>query len=161
MRGAVDQKGVVVAVSLSESKGERKRGVECAQLIEDWGLEGDAHAGPWQRQVSLLAQESINQMHSLGLDVGPGDFAENITTQGLDLPHLRIGDRLRIGAAELQITQIGKECHARCEIYRQAGDCVMPRDGVFARVIRGGRIKPGDTALLLPGAGAQQPQPAE
>ena len=124
----------------------RKKPVAGAMLIVDHGLEGDAHAADWHRQVSLLAQESIDKMVSMGLSVGPGDFAENLTTTGIDLLSLPIGARLRVGKdIVLEVTQIGKECHTRCAIYRQAGDCVMPKEGIFVRVIAGGLLKPGDT----------------
>jgi len=141
--------GKVLAVSVSDQKGVRKTNVESARLVEDWGIEGDAHAGPGHRQVSLLAQESIAKMRAKGLDVDAGAFAENITTAAIDLTSLPIGARLRIGGGEVEITQIGKECHSRCAIYYQAGDCVMPREGVFARVVRGGEIRPGNEIVLV------------
>lgn len=153
-----EQQGSVVAVSRSERKGERKQGLACARLIAGWGLDGDAHAGAWHRQVSLLAIESIDKIRALGLDVGPGDFAENITTDGIDLMRLRIGDHLQVGAGELEITQIGKECHTRCAIFEAVGDCVMPREGVFARVIAGGEVRPGDGVTLIKSA-LSEPQP--
>ena len=133
----------VIAVCISEKKGERKTPVESVELRENHGIAGDAHAGDWHRQVSLLASESIDKMRALGLDVDSGDFAENITTAGIDLPSLPVGSRLRVGPALLEVTQIGKECHTRCAIYHQAGDCVMPKEGIFARVITGGVVKPG------------------
>lgn len=151
---AAPRRGELVAVSLSETKGVRKSNAGSALLRPEWGIEGDAHAGAWHRQVSLLAQESIDKMRALGLDVSAGDFAENLTTLGIDVPHLAIGDHVRVGdEVELEVTQIGKECHARCAIYYQAGDCVMPKEGVFARVLRGGEVKPGDAVQVLPGAG--------
>jgi MOSC domain-containing protein YiiM len=134
----------VLAVCISEKKGERKKPVESVELRENHGIIGDGHAGDWHRQVSLLAQESIDKMRAMGLDVSAGDFAENITTSGIDLVSLPIGSRLQIGGALLEVTQIGKECHTRCAIYYQAGDCVMPKEGIFAKVITGGVIKPGD-----------------
>ncbi len=134
----------VKAVCISEKKGERKKPVEAVELRENHGIVGDGHAGDWHRQVSLLAQESIDKMRAMGLDVNAGDFAENITTTGIDLVALPIGSRLQVGEALLEVTQIGKECHTRCAIYYQAGDCVMPKEGIFARVITGGVIKPGD-----------------
>jgi len=134
----------VVAVCTSENKGERKKPVDAVELRVDHGIVGDAHAGDWHRQVSLLAQESINKMRALGLDVTSGDFAENITTSGIDLVFMPVSSRLRIGEALLEVTQIGKECHTRCAIFHQAGDCVMPKEGIFAKVIRPGRIKAGD-----------------
>jgi MOSC domain-containing protein YiiM len=138
----------VVAVCISKNKGERKTPVTSVELREEHGILGDAHAGEWHRQVSLLAQESIEKMRALGLDVDSGDFAENITTRGIDLVSLAIGTRLTIGETTVEVTQIGKECHSRCAIYYQAGDCVMPREGIFARVIHGGVVKPGD--LIAP-----------
>jgi len=134
----------VLAVCISENKGERKKPVEAVELRENHGIVGDGHAGDWHRQVSLLAQESIDKMRALGLDVNAGDFAENITTSGIDLVSLPIGSRLQIGDTLLEVTQIGKECHTRCAIYYQAGDCVMPKEGIFAKVISGGMIRPGD-----------------
>ena len=136
--------GQVIAVCISASKGERKTPVAAVELQEEHGIVGDAHAGSWHRQVSLLAKESIDKMRALGLDVTTGDFAENLTTEGVDLLALPIGTRLSVGEAELQVTQIGKECHTRCAIYYQAGDCVMPKEGIFARVLRGGTVRPGD-----------------
>jgi MOSC domain-containing protein YiiM len=143
--------GRIVAVSISRNKGERKTPVAGAELREDHGIVGDAHAGPWHRQVSLLARESIDKMRSLGLDVDSGDFAENITTAGIDLPVLPVGTRLRVGSAVLEVTQIGKECHTRCAIYHQAGDCVMPKEGIFARVVRGGAVQAGEPVEVLAG----------
>lgn len=141
--------GQLVAISISEKKGTQKSNVPSARLVEGHGIEGDAHAGPWHRQVSLLARESIDKMTEAGLDVGPGAFAENLTTSGIDLLKLKIGDCLRIGEAELEITQIGKECHNRCAIYDEAGDCVMPREGIFARVLRGAEILVGDVVSTI------------
>ncbi len=134
----------VTAVCISEKKGERKKPVSSVILRENHGIVDDAHAGDWHRQVSLLASESIEKMRKLGLDVDSGDFAENITTSGIELVTLPIGSRLKIGETLLEVTQIGKECHNRCAIYYQAGDCVMPKEGIFARVITGGEIRPGD-----------------
>ena len=134
----------VVAVCISRNKGERKTPVDAVELRADHGIVGDAHAGEWHRQVSLLGQESIEKMQRLGLAVDAGDFAENITPRGIDLPGLPVGTRLSLGGATVEITQIGKECHAPCDIYHQAGDCVMPKEGIFAQVLEGGIIKPGD-----------------
>jgi MOSC domain-containing protein YiiM len=140
----------IVAVCTSKEKGERKTDVGQAELQEGFGLVGDAHGGDWHRQVSLLAIESIDKMREAGLDVGPGDFAENLTTQGVNLYTLPIGTRLRVGdSVLLEMTQIGKECHDRCAIYHQAGDCVMPREGVFAIVVNGGLVKAGDSMEIL------------
>ncbi len=133
------------AISVSERKGIPKRNVTHALLRKDFGIVTDAHAGDWHRQVSLLAKESIEKMLAKGLEVGPGDFAENITTEGVDLPSLPVGQKLLLGKETLiEITQKGKECHDRCAIYEKAGDCVMPREGVFCRVLAGGVIRTGD-----------------
>jgi len=134
----------VIAVCISKNKGERKTPVESVELRQEHGIVGDGHAGDWHRQVSLLAQESIEKMQRMGLDVDSGDFAENITTRGIDLPSLPIGTRMTVGDVLLEVTQIGKECHTRCAIYHQAGDCVMPKEGIFTRVLHGGLVKPGD-----------------
>ncbi len=140
----------IIAVCTSKAKGERKTDVGQGELLEGFGLAGDAHGGDWHRQVSLLAIESIDKMRASGLDVGPGDFAENLTTRGVDLYSLPIGTRLQIGTtALLEITQIGKVCHDRCAIYHQAGDCVMPREGIFAIVLQGGQVKSGDEVVIL------------
>ena len=142
-------KGRVLAVNISEEKGTRKTNIQSCALLKDFGLKGDAHGGPWHRQVSLLANESIEKMRVMGLDVSYGDFAENITTEGLDLVHLPIGTEIRIGnSALLRVTQIGKECHERCAIYYQAGDCVMPREGIFAEVLNEGEVKVGDEIII-------------
>lgn len=141
--------GRVVAVNISEKKGMRKKNIERAYLRENHGIEGDAHAGDWHRQVSLLAVESIQKMRDLGLKVNPGDFAENITTEGVDLLSLPIGTKVKIGEALTEVTQIGKVCHTRCAIYYQAGDCVMPREGIFVKVLKGGEVKVGDPVEVL------------
>ncbi len=143
-----NQNGRIKAISTSQAKGVKKINVSSASLKEDFGIEGDAHAGTPKRQVSLLAIESVEKMRAKGLKVSPGDFAENITTEGIDLLGLKIGERLTIGPeVVLELSQIGKECHTRCNIYYQAGDCVMPKEGIFARVIKGGTVKPGDEIL--------------
>lgn len=141
--------GTVVSVNLSEKKTVRKQRHDSGVLVLDRGFEGDAHAGDWHRQVSLLAQESIDEMRAKGLDVGPGDFAENITTAGIDVMTLPLGSVLRIGEAVLEISQVGKTCHTKCAIYYQAGDCVMPREGVFAVVRTPGPVAVGDTIELV------------
>ncbi len=139
----------VVAVCTSEKKGERKKNVGEATFKEVHGIVGDAHAGDWHRQVSLLAIESIDKMREKGLDVGPGDFAENITTEGIEVATLPIGTRLKIGESIGEVTQIGKVCHDRCAIYYQAGDCVMPKEGIFIKVIKGGQVKVGDSLEMV------------
>jgi len=148
----VKLKGEVLAVCLSPEKGTKKRPVEVGSFEVDYGLIGDGHAEKGgSRQVSLLSEESILYMRSLGLEVGPGDFAENLTIRGIRLSDLKPGTRLRVGEVILEVTQIGKECHSRCAIYRQVGDCIMPREGVFARVIRGGQVRAGDEVEVLSG----------
>ena len=143
------QRGKVLAVNVSEEKGTKKTNVQSCALLKDFGLKGDAHAGPWHRQVSLLANESIDKMKAMGLKVGYGDFAENITTEGVDLVHLPIGTTIRVGnSVLLRVTQIGKECHERCAIYYQAGDCVMPKEGIFAEVLSEGEVKAGDEIII-------------
>ncbi|NWG04083.1 MAG: MOSC domain-containing protein [Syntrophaceae bacterium] len=143
------QKGKVLAVNISEDKGTKKTNIRSCALLKDVGLKGDAHGGPWHRQVSLLANESIEKMRRKGLSVGYGDFAENLTTEGIDLVHLPIGAEIHIGnSVILRVTQIGKECHERCAIYYQAGDCVMPKEGIFAEVINEGMVKVGDEIII-------------
>lgn len=146
-----NEKGKIFAISISTKKGIPKSNVPSARLLENFGIEGDAHAGNWHRQVSLLAFESIEKMKALGLPkLKPGIFAENLTTQFLNLPEIKIGTRIKIGLeAEIEVTQIGKECHTRCAIYYKAGDCIMPKEGIFARVIRSGEIFIGDEAVVL------------
>lgn len=140
----------VLAVNISEKKGVPKKTVESVMLIENHGLEGDAHAGNWHRQVSLLGQESIDKVAALGVKgLCTGKFAENLTTQGLELYSLPIGSRMRIGDVLLEVTQIGKECHQKCAIFHQVGDCVMPKEGIFARVLQGGRVKAGDEIVIV------------
>ncbi|MBP2649717.1 MAG: hypothetical protein H6Q74_542 [Firmicutes bacterium] len=141
--------GKIIAVCTSKNKGERKKNVGASKLLAGQGLEGDAHAGFMHRQVSLLAMESIEKMRKAGLDVGPGDFAENLTTENINLVDLPIGTKLKIGETVLEVSQIGKECHNRCAIYYQAGDCVMPREGIFAIVLTGGMVTSGDTIEVL------------
>lgn len=142
-------KGKVRAVSVSKKKGQRKENVLLVNLKEDFGILGDVHAGS-DRQVSLLAIESIEKMRRKGLEVNPGDFAENITTESIDLLKLSIGDKVSIGDAVIvEISQIGKECHSRCNIYYTAGDCVMPKEGIFARILKGGTITAGDKVEVV------------
>ena len=143
--------GRVVAVCKSKKKGTKKEALTEGVLKEDYGLVGDAHADCCtHRQVSLLATESIAKMRKLGLDVAPGDFAENLTCESIDLVSLPVGTQVSVGKGViLEITQIGKECHTKCAIYHQLGKCIMPEEGVFARVIRGGLVKAGDTIKVL------------
>ena len=149
--------GTIIAVCTSVKKGTPKAEVESAVVEKGFGLKGDAHGGDWHRQISLLSMEQIEKMKEKGFDVKPGSFAENLTTRGFDLGAVKIGDRLKIGETVLlEVTQIGKECHSRCAIYHQVGDCIMPKKGVFARVLTGGRIRRGDSIRIL-GAGEGSP----
>ena len=142
--------GRIIAVSISYRKGVKKTNILEGRLVESTGLENDAHAGYWHRQVSLLGMESIAKIKDKSLDVKPGDFAENITTEGIRLWELPVGTCLGLGEeAIVEVTQVGKECHDRCAIYHQVGDCVMPREGIFARVVNGGAIKPGDRITIF------------
>ncbi len=142
--------GVILSVNVSDRKGQKKHAVGEVVLKEDFGIENDAHAGMEIRQVSLLAQESIDRIRALGLEVGPGDFAENLTTKGLVLHTLPLGTRLLVGDhVLLELTQIGKTCHDRCAIFKAVGDCVMPREGVFVRVLSGGTVKEGDDIRVV------------
>lgn len=141
--------GKIVSLNISADKGVNKEPVESVELAVDHGIKGDAHAGDWHRQVSLLAEESIDFMRAKGLELEPGAFAENITTIGIDLPKLPIGTRLVSGEVELEVTQIGKKCHHGCEIFQQVGDCIMPRDGIFAKVLQPGVIHKGDTLEVI------------
>lgn len=138
-------KGKIVSVNISEEKGEKKRNIGSCFFLKDKGLEGDAHAGFMHRQVSLLAMESIEKIKAKGLDVKPGDFAENLTTEGIVLYELPVGTMLRTSKGILlRVTQIGKECHTRCAIFQAVGDCVMPREGIFTEVLTEGDVSVGD-----------------
>jgi len=143
----------IIAVCTSKKKGTKKKTVASGTLRENYGLIGDAHAdNDTHRQVSLLARESIDKMRGLGLDVGPGDFAENLTTEGIDIVSLPVGTRLSVGKEIiLETSQLGKECHHRCAIYNLTGSCIMPEEGVFARVIRGGLVRAGDSIKVKKG----------
>lgn len=141
----------VLAVCTSEIKGVLKKPVEEVHLLPNHGIEGDAHAGNWHRQVSLLAQESVDVMQKSGIKIQlkPGDFAENILTEGIELKTLPVGTRLKVGSALCEVTQIGKECHKDCAIRQQVGDCVMPREGIFVKVLEEGYVHPGDELCPL------------
>jgi len=142
--------GRIVAVSLSDRKGVVKHNIPQGRLLVEHGLEGDAHAEGGKRQLSLLALESIEKMRAAGAEVNPGDFAENLTTQGLEVCSLPVGTHLKVGnEVELVITQIGKACHKGCAIRELVGDCIMPREGIFARVIQGGLVQPGDLIEVI------------
>ena len=143
-------KGVIKAISVSKEKGVPKTNVPDAELKADFGIVGDAHAANWHRQVSLLAVESIDKMIAAGAKVSPGDFAENITTEGIELCKLSVGNRLLAGRSiELEVSQLGKKCHSHCAIYDQIGDCIMPREGIFVKVLKGGSVKVGDVIEVL------------
>lgn len=138
----------IVAISISKKKGEKKVNIPKANLIENHGMEGDAHAGNWHRQISLLGIDSIDYMKGQGADVKPGDFAENITIEGIVLYHLPVGTRFHLGKAYLEVTQIGKECHSGCAIMQQVGSCIMPTQGIFAKVLEGAEIFVGDEMII-------------
>jgi len=143
--------GTIVSLNVSRKKGVNKEPVQSVRVRVDHGIEGDAHAGDWHRQISLLAEESIDCMRARGIELAPGAFAENITTRGIDLPRLPIGTRLVFGEVELEVTQIGKKCHKGCAIFKQVGDCIMPREGIFTKVIRQGCLQTGDTIRIIKG----------
>lgn len=136
--------GRIIAVCTSPSKGTVKSDVGSGKLIEEYGIEGDAHGGFAHRQVSLIASEDIETMRARLPDLIPGSFAENITTEGFDLSALALGDRITLGSCLLEVSQIGKECHAKCEVFHKTGDCIMPQKGIFCRVINGGTVRTGD-----------------
>ncbi|MHC4104033.1 MAG: MOSC domain-containing protein [Planctomycetota bacterium] len=143
-------KGRIKAISISKKRGTQKANVPQAEVRVGFGIVGDAHAANWHRQVSLLAVESIDKMVEMGAKVSPGNFAENVTTEGVELLKLPVESKFKVGEdVELEITQIGKECHSRCEVFEQVGDCVMPREGIFAKVTKGGLIKVGDIIEVL------------
>ena len=141
--------GKIMAVCLSEKKGTQKKKVHEAGVREDWGIEGDAHAGKWHRQVSLLSYEKIEAFKAKGAPVQEGAFGENLIVSGFDFKNLPVGTRFRCGEVVLELTQIGKECHSGCEIYKIMGECMMPREGVFTRVLHGGVIREGDEMEIV------------
>ena len=151
VHSSLNKAGKIAAISISKKKGIPKTNVDDATLLKDFGVEGDAHAGKWHRQVSLLAIESIQKMRDAGLPkIRPGAFAENITTEFIDIPNLKVGNRIKIGdEVKLEITQIGKDCHTKCAIYYKVGDCVMPTEGIFAKVINSGQICMGDKVSVI------------
>lgn len=140
----------IVSIATSKKKGTRKTTTESVLVKKEFGIDGDAHSGIWHRQVSFLASESIKQARDNGLNVTFGDFAENFATEGIDWKKIPIGTRLKLGDTTLvEVTQIGKECHNKCAIYYQAGDCIMPKEGIFARVLEGGTVNKGDAVRIL------------
>ena len=136
--------GVIKGICISEKRGTAKHEIEEAILAKDWGIQGDAHAGHWHRQVSLLSYEKIEEFRKKGADIELGAFGENLIVSGYDFRNLMVGSRFQCGEAVLEMTQIGKECHSHCEIYKRMGECIMPREGVFAIVLHGGTIRKGD-----------------
>ena len=140
--------GKILAICISEKKGTQKKPIESARLVEEWGIEGDAHVGKWHRQVSMLSFEKIEAFREKGADVDFGAFGENLIVDGYDFRNLPVGTRFRCNDVLLEMTQIGKECHSHCEIYKVVGDCIMPREGVFAKVLQGGTIKVGDELVM-------------
>lgn len=142
--------GKIMAVCISERKGTQKKNIDKVRLLENWGLEGDAHGGSWHRQVSLLSYEKVRDFEKKGIALEDGAFGENLLVEGFDFRSLPVGTRFRCGDALLEMTQIGKECHSHCQIYHRVGDCIMPREGVFARVLKGGLIGIGDEIEIVP-----------
>ncbi|MBQ9815180.1 MAG: MOSC domain-containing protein [Lachnospiraceae bacterium] len=142
--------GIIRGICISEEKGTQKHEIPEAELVEDWGIKGDAHAGKWHRQVSLLGLEQIEEFRARGADVQFGAFGENLIVEGFHFRTLPVGTVFQVGDAVLEMTQIGKECHSHCQIYKVMGDCIMPREGVFAKVLRGGMIKKGDEIVTKP-----------
>lgn len=151
---------VIEALCISTHRGTQKEQVAAAVFVPDWGIEGDAHAGHWHRQVSLLASEQIEAFRARGADVGPGAFGENMVVRGIDFARLPVGTRLQSGTVLLELTQIGKECHQHCTIYQAVGDCIMPRQGVFAKVLEGGTLHVGDELVVVQQAGKRPYQAA-
>ncbi len=145
--------GKVIAVNISEKKGTQKKNIHSARFIEDFGIEKDAHAGKWHRQVSLLSYEKIQEFKEKGAPIEDGAFGENLIVEGFDFRTLPVGTRLSCNGVLLEVTQIGKECHSGCEIYRIMGDCIMPREGIFAKVLHGGNISEGDEMTIQEEAG--------
>ena len=140
--------GKVIAVCTSEAKGFQKKPVSEIEVIEDWGIKGDAHAGKWHRQVSLLSYDKIEEFRARGAEVADGAFGENIVVEGFDFAKLPVGTKFRCKDVVLELTQIGKKCHSGCEIFKKMGDCIMPREGVFTKVLHGGIIRPGDELVI-------------
>lgn len=142
-------KGTIVAVCISEKRGTQKVNVHRGVLRENWGIQGDAHAGDWHRQVSLLCYDRVVEFNARGAQVEDGAFGENLLVQGIDCAKLPVGTRLACGEVLLEVTQIGKECHSHCEIFKRVGDCIMPRQGIFTRVLHGGEVKEGDEIITV------------
>lgn len=141
--------GKIMSVCMSEAKGTQKQNVGTAEFIEDWGMKNDAHAGKWHRQVSLLSYDKIEEFRARGAEVTDGAFGENLAVEGFDFAKLPVGTKFRCNDVVLELTQIGKKCHSGCEIFKKMGDCIMPREGVFTKVLHGGRISVGDELEIL------------
>ena len=141
--------GKIMAVNISEQKGTQKKNIHTAKVIEDWGIENDAHAGKWHRQVSLLSYEKIEEFKAKGAPIDEGAVGENLIVSGYDLKNLTIGTRFQCNDVVLELTQIGKKCHSGCEIFKIMGDCIMPREGVFTKVLHGGTITEGDEITII------------
>ena len=141
--------GNIIAVCTSEKKGTQKQNVGAARFVENWGIEHDAHAGDWHRQVSLLSHDRVEEFRARGAQVEDGAFGENLVVSGFDFKTMPIGTKFQCNDVVLELTQVGKQCHAHCEIYKVMGDCIMPREGVFTRVLHGGTISVGDTLTVL------------
>lgn len=148
--GKETEMGTIKGICISEVRGVQKKEVQKAHLQADWGIVGDAHAGNWHRQISLLSYEKIQEFREKGADISMGAFGENLIAEGYDFRNIPVGSRFQAGTAQLEITQIGKECHSHCEIYKVMGDCIMPREGVFAKVMKEGDVSVGDAITLLP-----------
>ena len=141
--------GKIVAICISEKRGTQKKRIPEAEFVEDWGIKGDAHAGKWHRQVSLLSHDKIEAFRARGAEVADGAFGENLVVEGFDFARMAVGTRFRCNNVILELTQIGKECHNGCEIFKKMGDCIMPREGVFTRVLHGGIVREGDELVVL------------
>lgn len=141
--------GKIIAICISEKRGTQKKRIPEAEFVEDWGIKGDAHAGKWHRQVSLLSHDKIEAFRARGAEVADGAFGENLVVEGFDFARMAVGTRFRCNDVILELTQIGKECHNGCEIFKKMGDCIMPREGVFTRVLHGGIVREGDELVVL------------
>ena len=141
--------GEIIAICISEKRGTQKKRIPEAEFVEDWGIKGDAHAGKWHRQVSLLSHDKIEAFRARGAEVTDGAFGENLVVEGFDFSKMAVGTRFRCNDVILELTQIGKECHNGCEIFKKMGDCIMPREGVFTRVLHGGIVREGDELVVL------------
>ena len=141
--------GEIIAICISEKRGTQKKRIPEAEFVEDWGIKGDAHVGKWHRQVSLLSHDKIEAFRARGAEVADGAFGENLVVEGFDFAKMAVGTRFRCNDVILELTQIGKECHNGCEIFKKMGDCIMPREGVFTRVLHGGIVREGDELVVL------------